>query len=259
MTNHVDPPSDRVRLPAVDHRDLSRPRASIQYCDNLEIIPIEIRDLSDSGAGFVVSQAPRLKPMVVLAMYHRGRIERIHAAITWSRPEGNNRWRAGCRFEGRMRTGSIATANATQRQAANTEFQVRCELDSEIRATARVVNDSNGGLCVWSPAAFPPGTKLLFEAKDVDPPLRFVAMVQWTRNDKGCFRMGCNFVGCCDMEAFRRCLPEFAGHSAPGGCELNPEPEPVLPGVWAGVRAGLRLVGSVFSPEAPMNFTEQDH
>lgn len=256
MTTPENRSSERSRFPAVNGHCQKKPRAAIQYSDSTEIIPVQIRDLSDSGAGFVMTQAPRLSSLVVLTLYHSGRIERIHAAILWARPNGHGLWRAGCRFEGRMRTARIATAATTtppEHRAQSIPFIIRCELDQEIRATARVLNYSNGGLCVRSAEAFPPKTKLLFEAKEINPPVRFVALVQWTRKDQDCYRMGCSFVGCCDMEAFRRCLPEFAGRAVHGDPEVDSEPEAALSGVWAGVRAGLRLVGSAFTTEPDHN------
>ncbi len=221
MTSNTNRPAERIRFPAADQSDQPRPQGFIQYCDRPEIIPIEIRDLSESGAGFVMTETPRQNSMVVLTLQHKGKTSRIRAVMMWALPVGNRLWRVGCRFAGQLRPGSIDVATERERQTTSIALQIRRGPDSEGRVMAVVVDHSNGGLCIRSAEAFPPNTELVFEAPDFNPPLRFMARVQWTRKDRGSFRMGCSFSDSCDLDTFRQCLPESACQSAIDGSNSN--------------------------------------
>ena len=252
MTNHANHLSGRSCFSEVDNRKVSRARASIQYSGSSEDIPITLRDVSVFGAGFFTSEPPQLRSRVMFTLRGQGQSERLRATIMWSLPAGEGWWRAGCRFEGQLSTDSIDIATVPERQATSIQFQIRRELDPEIRVAAKVVEFSDRGLCVRSAEAFPKGSKLLFETQEIDPPVRFVALVQWTQHDQDEFRMGCRFVGSCDLKAFRRCLPEFVGRSDSDDSEVDSETVRALSRIWAGVRSHLKVVRSAFSDEVDL-------
>ena len=71
--------ADRFRLPKSSSDLPSRIRASIQYAGDSNVIPVEIRDLSESGAGFVIAEPPSLKSTIVLSLHRPGRVDRLRA------------------------------------------------------------------------------------------------------------------------------------------------------------------------------------
>jgi hypothetical protein len=226
----------RFKIPEHGGSRLSR-LASIQYTAESEPVPIEINDLSVTGAGFIASEPPQLDSVVTLSIDCLGQTVQFRASIRWVRPSGNGQWQAGCKFDPPISKEFFTFEAQPERQSTDIEFSVRREIHPSERMPVTISNYSKGGICVCATEPVPPGEKLLFEGTTGNSPVRFVAKVMWGRPDLNCYLMGCQFIGPCDAEEFHSVVEhdvESTPESDPEVIEVVVAEDPTAPpGVWA--------------------------
>lgn len=237
--------------------DCRSQQASIQYADEARPIPIEIKDISASGAGFIISEPPRLRSPVVFSFNNGDRTVQVRAAIRWTRPINDSLWRIGCRFLGELSSEPSAFDSEPERQTLDIDVTIRRQLCAAEPYPGRILNCSSGGLCLWSSAAVAVGETLLIEREDEHGATQTVVQIQWTRPETDGFSAGGEFLGPCNVERLRHSAPSItkpesaptAGTSfvVPWQSGVAVASEPVrhgpLTSAWQAVtRRGLSLV-----------------
>lgn len=180
--------------------------SSMRYLDETREVPIEIKDVSASGAGFLLNEAPRLSATVILSLRDEHRDFKMRAAMRWTRSVSDGVWRVGCRFMGLCDEELPGCNTMPERRATDVDVEISRQLCAEERVFGRIVNLSDGGICLQAASQFTIGENLLVQWETDSGSMQFVVKVHWARLDGDGFMTGCRFVSSVDMERIEEAI-----------------------------------------------------
>lgn len=224
---------------------------SMRYADEAREIPIEIKDISASGAGFIVHEAPRLRSSVVVTLLDADTVIRITAVVRWTREIRDGVWRIGCEFTGRCDTTLSTLETLDERTGTNVNVMIRRRLRGQECHSGRMVNVSDGGIRLRTAAQYTVGEDLLIECEGNGRRMQFVAKVHWVQDDDDGFVTGCRFAETVDVSRLRQTVvresPKPCAAESPRQDSRSARVS-APPGIWAACAfvyawAALNLTG----------------
>lgn len=224
---------------------------SLRYADEAREIPIEVRDISASGGGFMVHEPPRLRSSVVVTLVHADEVVRVSAVVRWTRAVSEGTWRIGCTFTGRCDSRLAELATVEERSSTDIAVMISRRLRGHERHSGRMVNFSEGGIRLQAARQYSIGEDLLIEWEADHKRMQFVVKVHWVQDDADGFVTGCRFAETVDV---KRLQAAVLGNSCQtpvvesAAQEFRSARESSPPGIWAAcafvyVWAALNLTG----------------
>lgn len=190
------------------HSVSSSAGATVRCAGGSDDLPVRMLDFSSTGAGFLMPELPEIGTTIVLSITDNDEALQLSGTVRWAQTRPGGWWRVGCHFDEPLSEGLDLEEKRVIRDNCAIPVVMRCEGEGDDRHEGTIINHSEGGLCIRTRSRFATGDALMFETTGGLERTRFVARVQWLREEGTENVLGCQFTRPSGLRAFRRLLED---------------------------------------------------